>query len=60
MSTGPQPPTQTAHALTPDATWDTTGVVAEPSQSGRPGASADLDGTPGALAPESTGRQGGF
>lgn len=39
---------------------DTTGAVAEPSQAGRPGASIDLDGTPGALAPDSTGRQGNF
>jgi hypothetical protein len=39
---------------------DTTGAVAQPSQTGKPGASIDLDGTPGALAPDSTGRQGNF
>lgn len=39
---------------------DTSGAVAPPSQTNRPGASVDLDGTPGALAPGSGGRQGNY
>ena len=39
---------------------DTTGAVAQPSQAGKPGASADLGGTPGALASDDTGRQGNY
>ena len=39
---------------------DTTGAVAPPGRAGQPGASLDLDGTPGALAPDSKGRQGNF
>jgi hypothetical protein len=35
---------------------DTAGVVAPPAERGRPGASTKLDGTPGALATPSGGR----
>lgn len=97
MTTDRDAPTQTADALTPSATRDTTnhqqvrpdvtdnranadapetggapgervvgkgagadtsGAVAPPAAGNQPGASADLDGTPGALTPGSGGRQG--
>ena len=37
---------------------DTSGAVAVPSGLGQPGASSDLDGTPGALSTGSAGRSG--